>query len=98
MCPRCRDAVAGWARGPQSGAGNRWAAIAAAAAARRRADGKHGRRQAEEAELRQIDCRRKSAPVRRELRQTAGGGGGIYERRNGRRKRRKLLQFFNEAF
>ena len=41
VCPRCRDAVTGWARAA-SGAGNRWAAIAAAAAAaRRRVDGKH---------------------------------------------------------
>jgi hypothetical protein len=50
VCPRCRDAMAGWARAA-SDAGNRWAAIAAVAAARRRADGKHGRRQAEEAEV-----------------------------------------------
>jgi hypothetical protein len=42
VCPRCRDAVTGWARAA-SGAGNRWAAIAAAAAAaaRRGVDGKH---------------------------------------------------------
>jgi hypothetical protein len=29
MCPKCRDAAAGWARAA-SGAGNRWAAVAAA--------------------------------------------------------------------
>ena len=31
MCPKCRDAAAGWARAA-SGAGNRWAGIAAAGA------------------------------------------------------------------
>ena len=37
MCPKCRDAAAGWARAA-SGAGNRWAAVAAAV--RRRGSGR----------------------------------------------------------
>ena len=100
MCPKCRDAAAGWARAA-SGAGNRWAAVAAAV--RRRgsgrslggrslwsvaeAGGKYGRRQAEEAEVTA----------------TAGGRGGElqYGRRqaeeagvtaDGRQKGRKLRQ------
>ena len=76
VCPRCRDAAAGWARAA-SGAGNRWAAIAAAV--RRRgsgrslggrslwsvaeAGGKYGRRQAEEAGV-TADGRRTGAVVR----------------------------------
>ena len=37
VCPRCRDAAAGWARAA-SGAGNRWAAVVAAV--RRRGGGR----------------------------------------------------------
>ena len=85
MCPKCRDAAAGWARAA-SGAGNRWAAVAAAV--RRRgsgrslggrslwsvaeAGGKYGRRQAEEAGV--------TADGRRT---------GAWSTVGGRRKRRK---------
>jgi hypothetical protein len=85
VCPQCRDAAAGWARAA-SGAGNRWAAIAAAV--RRRgsgrslggrslwsvagAGGKYSRRQAEEAGV--------TADGRRT---------GAWSTVGGRRKRRK---------
>ena len=85
VCPKCRDAAAGWARAA-SGAGNRWAAVVAAV--RRRgsgrslggrslwsvaeAGGKYGRRQAEEAGV--------TADGRRT---------GAWSTVGGRRKRRK---------
>ena len=67
MCPKCRDAAAGWARAA-SGAGNRWAAIAAA-----------GAEGAEEARKRR---KRRERRKRRRItvRQTAGGRGGSYGR------------------
>ena len=98
MCPQCRDAAAGWARAA-SGAGNRWAAIAAAV--RRRgsgrslggrslwsvaeAGGKYGRRQAEEAGV-TADGRRTGA---------WSTVGGRRKRRKSRRRRRQAEEAGN---
>jgi hypothetical protein len=98
VCPRCRDAAAGWARAA-SGAGNRWAAVVAAV--RRRgggrslggrslwsvaeAGGKYGRRQAEEAGV-TADGRRTGA---------WSTVGGRRKRRKSRRRRRQAEEAGN---
>ena len=98
VCPKCRDAAAGWARAA-SGAGNRWAAVAAAV--RRRgsgrslggrslwsvaeAGGKYGRRQAEEAGV-TADGRRTGA---------WSTVGGRRKRRKSRRRRRQAEEAGN---